>query len=611
MNFTAEFLIDKRKSLWEEKMEIEEDYRYRIAVAKEILKEPELLDDIKKHPEKLIELEFVIVDKKKAVIPFFLNDVQRDFIERLNDALKDFEEGKRNEIGFLILKGRQQGFTSLITAYQLAATILHRNFGGFTLADVDANAQTIFENKAKYPHSQLPTLLKPTEKFNNRKELRFSKINSAWAVATATKNVGRSRTINFFHGSEAAFWQVPMGQMQAAMTPAFTKDCIIIYETTANGFNDFKEMWDSGAYINCFYEWWRTGEYRHNFENAEKEKEFDDLIENGNDWIADRLRWLQEKGLEKTQMYWYYNTYQGMTDKNMIKQEYPCTPEEAFLMSGRPVFNIENIIKRIAHLREKYKEKPYKEGYFKFEWENPKTEDKIVDSSIEFIESSEKNWIRIYEEPEEGTPYVLGGDTKGEGSDFYTGTVINNITGNRAATFHKNLSISNPYTHQMYCMGFYFNRALIGIETNFNTGPIEELQRLNYPRQFVRRKFDEYTKKTEPRYGWKTDGTTRPLIIDRYATLLFEHPELINDIPTLEEAMTFIYDEKGRPDAMAGKHDDILFSDMIAERIREQQSRKNEKDVKKMRYTKEMWEDYRNASPAERKRIIEVWGEPN
>ena len=280
-------------------------------------------------------------------------------------------------------------------------------------------------------------------------------------------------------------------------------------------------------------------------------------------------------------------------------------------MSGRPVFNIENIIKRIAHLREKYKEKPYKEGYFKFEWENPKNEDKIINSSIEFIESSEKNWIRIYEEPEEGTPYVLGGDTKGEGSDFYTGTVINNITGNRAATFHKNLSISNPYTHQMYCMGYYFNRALIGIEINFNTGPTEELQRLNYPRQFVRRKFDEYTKKTEPRYGWKTDGTSRPLIIDRYATLLFEHLELINDIPTLEEAMTFIYDEKGRPDAMAGKHDDLLFSDMIAEQIREQQSRKNEKDVKKMKYTKEMWEDYRNASPAERKRIVEVWGEPN
>ena len=74
--------------------------------------------------------------------------------------------------------------------------------------------------------------------------------------------------------------------------------------------------------------------------------------------------------------------------------------------------------------------------------------------------------------------------------------------------------------------------------------------------------------------------------------------------------MTFIYDEKGRPDAMDGKHDDLLFSDMIAEQIREQQRRRNAKDMKKTRYTKDMWEDYKNASAEERRRMIELWGEP-
>ena len=207
-------------------------------------------------------------------------------------------------------------------------------------------------------------------------------------------------------------------------------------------------------------------------------------------------------------------------------------------------------------------------------------------------------------------PYVIGGDTKGEGSDFYTATVVNNITGNRAATFHLNINRAKPYTHQIYCMGIFYNQALIGVEINFNTAPIEELQRLHYPKQFVRRKFDDYTKKIEPRYGFKTDGISRPLIIDKYASLIYEHIELINDIPTLEEAMTFIYDEKGRPDAMDGKHDDLLFSDMIAEQIREQQRRRNAKDMKKTRYNKDMWEDYKNASAEERRRMIELWGEP-
>lgn len=610
MTYDMDFLIRRRKKLWKERSSIEEDYKYRIAAAKEILKDADNIEDIKLHPEKLIELEFVIVDKKKTVVPFFLNDVQRDFAKKLNKATREYKQGKRNEIKFLVLKGRQQGFTSFITAYQLAATIFNKNFEGFTLADVESNAQAIFENKAKYPHSKLPESLKPTEKFNNRKELRFSKLNSTWAVATATKNVGRSRTVNFFHGSEAAFWAVPMGQIQAAMKPALTKDCIIIYETTANGFNDFKEMWDSGSYINCFYEWWRTKEYSYGFESKEKKAEFDTLTESGKGWIADRLRWLREKGLDDKQLYWYYNIYMGMADKNMIRQEYPCTPEEAFLMSGNPVFDIENIIKRIDTLRERYKKKSYIEGYFSFEWENPETEDRIIDSSIEFVESKEKNWIRIYETPKKDTPYVIGGDTKGEGNDFYAATVVNNITGNRSATLHKNFSIAKPYTHQLYCMGVWFNKALIGVEVNFNGAPIEELQRLRYPRQFVRRKFDEYTKKTEPRYGFKTDGNSRPLIIDRYATLIIENIECINDIPTLEEAMTFVYDEKGRPDAMAGKHDDLLFSDMIAEQIREQQARISSKEKKRAKYSADMWEDYRNASAEERKRIIEIWGEP-
>jgi hypothetical protein len=37
------------------------------------------------------------------------------------------------------------------------------------------------------------------------------------------------------------------------------------------------------------------------------------------------------------------------------------------------------------------------------------------------------------------------------------------------------------------------------------------------------------------------------------------------------ECLSFIYDEDMRPDAMQGKHDDLLFSDMIAEATRWQQ----------------------------------------
>jgi hypothetical protein len=123
----------------------------------------------------------------------------------------------------------------------------------------------------------------------------------------------------------------------------------------------------------------------------------------------------------------------------------------------------------------------------------------------------------------------------------------------------------------MYCLGYHYNAALIGIEINFNTAPIEELQRLSYPHQYMRRKYDEITKKIETKYGWKTDGNTRPLIIDKEIDLVEENIELFTDIDTLQEMTTFVYDKDNRPDATSGKHDDLLISDMIANEIRPQQ----------------------------------------
>jgi hypothetical protein len=173
---------------------------------------------------------------------------------------------------------------------------------------------------------------------------------------------------------------------------------------------------------------------------------------------------------------------------------------------------------------------------------------------------------------QQGYPYVIGGDTKGEGKDFYAATAIHNATGKRVATIHTQFTNSKPYTWQVYCMRDYFNTALIGIEMNFNTAPIEELDRLNYPKQYIRNVYDKTGVNFEERHGWKTDGDTRPRIIDKVVDIVESHSELFSDITTLLEMLTFIYDEENRPDAEVGKHDDALFSDMIGNEIRWQQS---------------------------------------
>ena len=571
MVITANQVIEKRKELWEQYHDQNKDFEYVLAVARELTENAELLKEVIDNPELLIEMTFTIVDKEKSTVPFFLNDVQHDFLNLLNEKIELHSKGKLLHLRFLVLKGRQQGFTSVITAYQLANTLIKKNFTGFTLADTADNVRAIFQDKAKYVYNQLPDILKPTEKYNSKTEMFFENLNSSWRINVASEQVGRSRTINFFHGSEAAFWNCLISNTQSSLGEALTKDSIQILESTANGFNEFKDLWDSGEWINCFYEWWRTKEYQDTFESQDIKNKFLYDIDHKTDWIWERLNWLKYKiHLKDEQLYWYYNKYKNYLNKDLIKQEYPCTPEEAFLNSGNCVFNSELLMQRKVELQQLYKEKPYKRGYFKFRWNDEESKDYILNSSIEF-EESQLGMIKIYEQPKPHGFYVLGGDTAGDGSDFFAGTMLDNTTGKRVATLHAKVD-ADIYTWQMYCLGIYYNQALASIEINFNTFPVIELKRLKYPHQYIREEYDSISKKMQEKFGWKTDRNTRPLIISEEQSIVKDHIELFTDIDTIDEMLTFIYDENMRPDATEGKHDDLLFSDMIAQATRWQQN---------------------------------------
>ncbi len=560
MKYTADYLIQKRREKWEESHSIEYDKQLRQAIAHELINNTELLNEVKKYPEKLIELMFIVVDKNQQTMPFFLNDVQYEFINTLNKAKEDFKKGLITDISLLILKGRQQGFTTLVTAYQLSCSILNRNFQGFTLADKSDNSEAIFQNKAKYPYSQLPDTLKPTEKFNNRKQLLFEKINSSWAVDTATKDVGRSRTVNFFHGSECAFWKDGVASIQAALGEAFTKNCIKIYESTANGYNDYQKMWDSGVHINCFYEWWKTKEYIINFPSEDIKQEFVKNIDSKTDWIWERLKWLRDdKKLELEQLYWYYKKYDGYIDKRLIKQEYPCSPQEAFLLPGANVFDTEKIITRLQNLS-----KPIKTGYFEYDY------DGLSITNIRWV-NDKNGYINLYQLPDTPhiTKFAMGCDTSGEGSDFFTAHVLDAKTGNQAAVLKQQFD-PDLFTKQVYCLGVYYKEALIGIEANFDSYPIMELTRLGYNNQYVREAIDTYTGKTEKRFGFKTTSLTRPTIISNLIQIVREHTEMLNDADTLNELLTIVRNEKGRIEAPEGGHDDQMMGLAIAHHVREQ-----------------------------------------
>jgi phage terminase large subunit len=226
---------------------------------------------------------------------------------------------------------------------------------------------------------------------------------------------------------------------------------------------------------------------------------------------------------------------------------------------GKTVFDARAIQSRLDVIP-----KPIKVGYFLYNY------DGLRISNIRWM-NDKNGYIKIYQLPNTPavTKYCIGGDTAGEGSDSFTGHVLDARTGIQVAHL-KHQFDSDQYTKQMYCLGMYYKQALIGIEANFDSFPIKELQRLGYSNQYVRETQDTYTGKTEKRFGFKTTSITRPLIISRLIEIVREHCETINDKETLEELLTIIRNEKGRIEAPEGGHDDDMMGLAIAHHIREQ-----------------------------------------
>lgn len=505
---------------------------------------------------KLYIEEYVkIRDKKSKIIPLKFNEPQLQYY----NIIKQLKE-QNKPVRIIILKARQMGFSTATEAIFFKETVTKSNIHTAIVAHKEDSTTNLF-NMSKLMYNELPDAIKPEKKASNAKELVFNNkygtgLNSKIKCMTAGgEGIGRSDTINNLHLSELAFWtgdkkETLTGLLQAVPN---TPDTMIVIESTANGFEYFKELWDKAVakendFVPFFIGWNKLKEYQMpytGFELTKEEKELQKLYKVS----LEQLTWRR----------WCIANNCG-GDIEQFKQEYPINPEEAFISTGKCYFDKNNIIKRIQQLKDN---KPFRQGNFVYDYDGLKI------SNIRWQEDKE-GAIKIYEKPEKNVPYVLSGDTAGEGSDYFTGHVLNNVTGKQVAVLKQEYD-EIEYTRQMYCLGVYYNTALIGIEANYTTYPIEELIRLKYPKQYVREKEDTFTGKNNKAYGFKTTLISRPRILGQLQTIYKEEIDKIVDIETLQEGLTFIKNEKGRPEAQVGYHDDLTMALAIAYDIRPQQ----------------------------------------
>lgn len=239
-----------------------------------------------------IEDNFAIVDKSQRSVPFVLNPIQRKYL---------MEDSTGRDV---ILKARQQGFSSVILAMFTADFILKENTRSVIVADKADNATELLDRVKFYIRSyESITGVKIPMKYDSKYELLNQNNGSRYTIGTAeNKEIGRSKTITNLHLSEFAFYP-DAEKLFAGIMQAVVPEGKVIIETTAHGFNYFKEFWN---------------------ECCLKERTFKPLFYKASDFYDKEF--LEAKKKEIGRLY---------------DQEYPETAEMAFLTSGDLYFSSE------------------------------------------------------------------------------------------------------------------------------------------------------------------------------------------------------------------------------------------------------------------------------
>jgi len=461
-----------------------------------------------------------IVNRERKLQNLSLNPVQKLY----------HRESTRFDI---VLKARKVGISTYKGAEFFHDTIFVSNTNTTVVAhDLDTTIE-LFE-RVKLFFEKLPDFLRPKVKRNNQRELVFTEtpfggeLNSRYAVGTAGNyEFGRGKDIDNLHLSEYAFFPKPekikMGAMQALREGG--KICI---ESTANGFNDFRDEWEKAKrgesrFKAHFFPWHADETYRL------------PLLEGESPGLSEEERAIQAAyALSAEQIKWMMQRKRELRGK--FPQEFPANDTEAFLSSGRPVFDTEKLKRLLTRL----------------EGNKP-------------MAVRESGQVKMWKKPVPGREYVAGADCA-EGlpdGDYDCCVVVDKKTWEEVAELHDRWP---PHVFARKCEELCreYNDALLAVERNNHGHSVLNTLRnqLHYPFIYHYRSYDGAGGRTVP--GWDTNSRSKPVMIDGLDEAIREGLMVIHDQDFVRECLTYVYDDKGGTGAQAGCRDDRVIARAIA-----------------------------------------------
>lgn len=478
--------------------------------------------------------------KEGEVKPFTLNEAQTRLLTAINDQIKT--EGK---VRVVILKARQMGLSTLVGGWLYWYISQHQAQKGLVVTHHADSTRALFDMTKRY-FEHTPEILKPHSKYSSRKELMFDVLDSSYVVATAGGDgIARGETFTQAHLSELAFWANATARDNLnAILQAIpnTKGTAVFIESTANGVSGpFYDMWKgavegTNGYIPVFLPWFIQPEYREPVpKNFKRTPDEEDLVEKfglDNEQLMFRRRKVAQNGLE------------------LFQQEYPSTADEAFLTSGRPVFNTQQLQKRME--------------------ETPDILQRLAMEEGEWVEHA-RGELLVYRLHNPGETYYIGADVSMgvRGGDWSVAQVFDSKK-RQVAVFRAQVH-PDYFAEILVALGYFYNTAKLIIESN-NHG-ILTCTRVGkdyaYPNFYTEVVYDKLSDKETIKLGFHTNVKTKPLIVDQLRAALREGEVELNDKVTIRELMTYIVNENGAMEAETGCHDDCVMSLALVNHIHE------------------------------------------
>lgn len=488
-----------------------------------------------------------IRDEESRIVPMVFSPSQNLIWQTV---APDLDEG--NRLWYIVLKSRQVYATTLFEGLTFARTMEAPNVNSLVIAqDLDSSIEIFGMVKRFYDYLAIPKdkppkareLLIPMKGGTSR-----FKVVSAGVAAK-----GRGTTQTCIHCSEAAFWEHSEVMTGLSQAMPDLPNTLWVVESTANGMigkgEMFYKMWKAASKPHAkmkqiFIPWYFMTKYRDN--PSLDESEWDDeerlLVEQFHQFGLDgrSLRW--RRGVIASKL---------SNSVEMFHQEYPSTPEEAFISSGLPAFDSLSILAQQQNIVP------------------PKLTGTMNNGKFEPDRDGE---VFLWDLPREQRQYVIGVDTAEgiRGGDYACGQIIRMDNMEQVGIIH---GLLQPYEFSglLNSVGRWFNNAIVCVEVN-NTGHAVQdylLRKWMYPRLHPWRGQANQITNVIHLWGWKTNVHSRPLLIEAGRRAINTRLAIIHDSETLMEIKHFTRQDTGKYEAEEG-HDDRVMALLMALRSREE-----------------------------------------